>query len=180
MNKILTSFLILSIISAALIILLITSIPTANKDQISTIKHVEKILVYKSKRRMELLDRNADVLKTYKIALGARPKGHKTQEGDEKTPEGKYAIISRNPNSSFHKSLKISYPNKMDIDQAKKRGVSPGGMIMIHGLPNGLGWLGSLHRMYDTWTDGCIAVTNGEIEEIWNLAMDGTLIEIRP
>jgi len=139
-----------------------------------------KIVVYKAERKMELLDKTSNILKTYKIALGANPKGHKTQEGDEKTPEGLYKISGRNSNSSFHLSLKISYPNEQDIAQATKRGVSAGGDIMIHGLRNGIGWLGSAHRLYDKWTNGCIAVTNKEIEEIWNLVLDGTPVEIRP
>lgn len=143
-------------------------------------KIAAKIIVHKSARKMDLVDENAILIKTYQISLGAQPIGHKTQEGDEKTPEGAYKIISRNVKSRFHKSLKISYPNAADEAQAKERNVSPGSDIMVHGLPNGLGWLGSLHRIYDTWTDGCVAVTNQEIEEIWNAVPDGTPIKIRP
>ena len=139
-----------------------------------------RIIVYKSERKMDLLDENSIPIKTYQISLGAHPAGHKTQEGDEKTPEGVYKIISRNEKSRFHRSLRISYPNADDTAQAKERNVSPGGDIMVHGLPNGLGWLGSLHRIFDTWTDGCIAVTDQEIEEIWNAVPDETPIEIRP
>ena len=138
-----------------------------------------KIIVYKGEYRMELLDKRANVLKTYDITLGGNPQGHKIQEGDERTPEGLYKISGRNPNSNFHLSLRVSYPNEQDIAQAKKRGVSPGGDIMIHGVGDGFGWMGSLHRVLN-WTDGCIAVTNYEIEEIWNLVRDGTPIEIRP
>lgn len=139
-----------------------------------------KIIVYKTSHVMELIDKNDHLLKRYKIALGAQPKGHKTQEGDEKTPEGLYQISGRNPNSRYHLSLRISYPNRLDVSQAEKRGVSPGGDIMIHGLPNGTGWLGAKHLLHDTWTDGCIAVTNEEIEEIWNMVPDKTPIEILP
>jgi murein L,D-transpeptidase YafK len=139
-----------------------------------------RIIVHKAERKMDLVDKNSIPIKTYQISLGAQPIGHKTQEGDEKTPEGVYKIISRNEKSRFHKSLRISYPNDADTVQAKERGASPGGDIMVHGLPNGLGWIGSLHRIYDTWTDGCIAVTDPEIEEIWNAVPDGTPIEIRP
>lgn len=141
---------------------------------------VAKIIVYKADRKMELLDKKSTILKRYSIALGAHPTGHKTQEGDEKTPEGLYKISGKNPNSRFHLSLKISYPNTQDIAQAAAWGVSPGGDIMIHGLRNGIGWLGSLHRLNDTWTNGCIAVTNEEIEEIWDGVAEGTPIEIRP
>lgn len=139
-----------------------------------------KIIVYKTKRVMELLDKNHHLLKRYKIALGAQPKGHKTQEGDEKTPEGLYQISGRNPKSKYYLSLRISYPNRQDITQAEKRGVFPGGDIMIHGLPNGAGWLGAMHLFRDTWTDGCIALTNEEIEEIWDIVPDKTPIEILP
>ena len=138
-----------------------------------------KIIVYKAAYRMELLDKRANVLKTYDITLGENPQGHKIQEGDERTPEGLYKISGRNPNSNFHLSLRVSYPNEQDIAQARKRGVSPGGDIMIHGVGDGFGWMGSLHRVLN-WTDGCIAVTNYEIEEIWNMVRDGTPIEIRP
>lgn len=141
---------------------------------------VSKIAVFKAARRMELLDRQDNVIKSYAISLGADPVGPKQQSGDEKTPEGVYKISGKNANSRFHLSLRISYPNEHDVADAEKRGVAPGGDIMIHGIRNGLGWLGSWHLWYDTWTDGCIAVTNDEIEEIWNLVPVDTTIEIRP
>lgn len=128
---------------------------------------------------MVLLDGQDRVLRRYKISLGKHPKGHKQQEGDERTPEGHYVISGRNFNSRYYLSLKISYPNLHDVAQAKARGVSPGGDIMIHGLPNGLGWFGTEHRRYD-WTDGCIAVTNAEMEEIWRMVPDWTPITIYP
>lgn len=143
-------------------------------------QEVTKIIVYKAARKMELLNDSSNIIRTYSIALGANPEGHKTEEGDEKTPEGNYEISGRNPYSSYHLSLRISYPNAQDIAQATKRGVSPGGDIMIHGLPNHVGWWGFLYRFSDRWTNGCIAVTNKEIQEIWNLVADGTPIEIRP
>jgi|GEM_PF-1691469 len=140
---------------------------------------VHKIVVYKSARKMELWDKDSKLIRSYKIALGGNPIGHKNQAGDKKTPEGNYKIAGRNANSRFHKSLRISYPNADDIAQATKRGVSPGGDVMIHGLPKGIGWIRSLQRLYG-WTAGCIAVTNDEIDEIWDLVPDGTPIEIRP
>ncbi len=138
----------------------------------------DKILVEKSKRTLSLYSKN-QLIKKYSIALGPNPEGHKTQEGDGKTPEGNYIIDSRNPNSAFHLSLHISYPNEQDLEQAKIKGVSPGGQIMIHGLPNGLGWIGFIQKFKD-WTQGCIAVTNSQIEEIWKMVPDGTPIEIKP
>jgi murein L,D-transpeptidase YafK len=140
---------------------------------------VDKIIVYKSQNKMDLLDVASRPLKSYVISLGGNPKGHKTQEGDRKTPEGIYTISARNLYSRYHLSLRISYPHVQDTAQAVERGVSAGGDIMIHGLRYGLGWLGSWHQMFN-WTNGCIAVTNNEIEEIWNLVADGTTIEIRP
>jgi len=115
----------------------------------------------------------------YEISLGDNPIGHKQKEGDEKTPEGKYTIDYRNPNSSYHLSLHITYPSAEDKRIAKKRGISPGGDIFIHGLPNGMGPLGFGFKNRD-WTDGCIAVNDKEIEEIWNLVKNGTPIEILP
>lgn len=138
----------------------------------------DKILVEKSVRRLSLM-RDGKILKTYKIALGPNPVGPKTEQGDGKTPEGNYIIDGRNPHSAYHLSLHISYPNAQDKARAKDLGVSPGGAIMIHGLPNGMDWLGSLQEMID-WTQGCIALTNSEIEEVWRRVPDGTEVEIRP
>jgi murein L,D-transpeptidase YafK len=103
----------------------------------------------------------------------------KEREGDARTPEGHYIVDSRNAASHYHKALHISYPGTEDRQRAAKLGVSPGGAIMIHGLPNGMAWLGATHRFYD-WTLGCIAVTDAEIDEIWKLVPDGTPVEIRP
>ena len=122
---------------------------------------------------------NDQVLKKYKVALGSHPRGMKTREGDGRTPEGKYVIDGKNIKSSYHRSLHISYPSAQDFKDAQSAGVQPGGDIMIHGIRNGLGWIGPLHRLFD-WTKGCIALTNSEIEEIWALVADGTPIEINP
>jgi len=119
------------------------------------------------------------LLKTYVVSLGRHPVGPKEREGDKRTPEGLYTIESHNPRSSFHRALKVSYPSAADRLAAEKRGVAPGGDIMIHGLRNGLGLIGRLQRGLD-WTAGCIAVTNPEIEEICRVVPDGTPIEIRP
>lgn len=136
------------------------------------------IVVRKAKREMLLL-REGRPLRTYAIALGRTPIGPKRRQGDGKTPEGEYTITGRNKQSSYHRSLRISYPAPDDLARARRSGVSPGGDIMIHGLPNGLGRLGAAHRQND-WTEGCIAVTNDEIEEIWRLVPNGTPIRIEP
>jgi murein L,D-transpeptidase YafK len=139
---------------------------------------VDLVRVEKSQRKMQLLSGNT-VVKEYKIALGARPIGHKQWEGDERTPEGRYVLDWRNPKSMAHKSIHISYPNIRDRAAAKSMGVPPGGAIMIHGAVNGYGWWGWVLQLID-WTDGCIAVTNPEMDEIWALVQNGTPIEIYP
>ena len=123
--------------------------------------------------------RDGKSLKTYRVALGGNPIGAKEQEGDMKTPEGVYMIDYRNPNSDYHLALHVSYPSDEDNTRAAQRGVNAGFDIMIHGLPNGHGWIGAFHRWKD-WTAGCIALTDEEIEELWRVTPDGTPIEIRP
>ncbi|MCX8026673.1 MAG: L,D-transpeptidase family protein [Thermodesulfovibrionales bacterium] len=136
------------------------------------------IVVLKSYRLMFLMNQG-EIIKTYRISLGKDPVGHKTKEGDKKTPEGLYFIESRKSDSKYYKALKISYPNDADRQRAQSMGFSPGGMIMIHGLPKELETVGKMHRRLD-WTDGCIGVTNEEIDEIWNLVPDGIPIYIKP
>lgn len=138
----------------------------------------DRIVVRKADRTLRLYQDNIAV-RTYRIALGGGGLAPKRREGDRRTPEGLYRIEGRNPRSAYHLSLRISYPAARDIAHAKKRGVPPGSDIMIHGLPNGKGWIGANHRRFD-WTDGCIAVTDAEIEEIWAAVPDGTPIEILP
>ena len=146
--------------------------------QLFGVSHADRIIVRKKERRMDLMQ-GGQAMKTYNIALGGNPVGPKTRQGDHRTPEGIYVIDRRNPQSQFHRSLHISYPNAEDRERARRLGVPPGGDIFIHGLPNGYGFLGAAHRTRD-WTDGCIAVTDQEIEEIWKLVENGTSIEIRP
>ena len=138
----------------------------------------DRIIVHKQVRTMELMHAG-QVIKTYKIALGGEPVGPKTRQGDHRTPEGTYLIDSRNIHSQYHRSLHISYPNANDREHARKLGTPTGGDIYIHGLPNGYGFVGAAHRARD-WTDGCIAVTDQEIEEIWGLVENGTPVDIRP
>lgn len=137
----------------------------------------DEVLVLKAARTLRLL-KQGKVLREYTVALGFAPKGPKQVEGDGKTPEGRYRIDSRNPHSKYHLSLHVSYPTPAQVRAARLAGRSAGGMIMIHGLPDAYAHLGALHRLHD-WTEGCIAVTNEEIEEIWRLVPDGTPIEIR-
>ncbi|MGH7004900.1 MAG: L,D-transpeptidase family protein [Alphaproteobacteria bacterium] len=137
----------------------------------------DRIVVEKSRRQMHLM-RNDATVKTYRIALGGNPLGHKQQEGDSRTPEGGYVVDTRNPQSRFHLSLRVSYPSAADRQRAARRGVSPGGDIFIHGTPNGAADEAAF--IGRDWTDGCIAVTNAEIREIWAAVGDGTPIEIRP
>lgn len=140
--------------------------------------HADRVLVLKKERTLQLLS-EGKVIKSYKVALGGDPAGPKTRQGDHKTPEGIYTLDSRNAHSQFHKAIHISYPNARDRAAARANGVSPGGGVFVHGLPNGYGWVGASHRVKD-WTDGCMAVTDQEIEEIWKAVADGTPIEIRP
>lgn len=139
---------------------------------------VDKVLIEKEKRRLTLISKGK-AIKTYQIALGANPIGPKEMKGDNKTPEGNYIIESRNRHSDYHLSLRISYPNEKDKKRAKELGVSPGGDIMIHGIKNDFSWIGEFHTAID-WTEGCIAVTNKEMEEIARLVPNGTSVEIRP
>jgi murein L,D-transpeptidase YafK len=144
----------------------------------TTVQKVDSILILKKNHVLELLSAGK-VIRTYQVALGRGGLAPKQHEGDARTPEGRYIIDARNANSHYYKALHISYPNAEDRARAAKLGLSPGGAVMIHGLPNGEGWLGAAHRLYD-WTLGCVAVTDAEMDEIWNLVPVGTPVEIRP
>jgi murein L,D-transpeptidase YafK len=160
--------------TAAMILLLLIGMLGAE----DSVMKADQVLVVKSQRTLTLFS-HGKVLRTYKVALGGSPVGAKEQQGDRKTPEGHYILDRRNAKSRFYKSIHVSYPTEQDKRRASQRGVAAGGDIMIHGLPNGFGWLGATHRALD-WTDGCVAVTNAEMDEIWELVQDGTAIEIRP
>lgn len=145
----------------------------------STKQEVDKILIHKAARKLYLLSKDG-ILKEYDISLGFEPKGAKEQQGDGKTPEGLYKISGRNAKSRYHKALRVNYPAQKDLENARAKGIKdPGGDIMIHGLPNGLGSIGRAHLLRD-WTLGCIAVTSDEIDEIWELVPIGTPVEIKP
>jgi murein L,D-transpeptidase YafK len=134
---------------------------------------VDRVVVNKGRRAMLLLS-GETVVRQYRIALGRDPIGHKQREGDGRTPEGHYIIDRRNPRSRYHLALHISYPNAEDLERGRQSGANPGCDIMIHGLKPG-----AAHPQSD-WTEGCIAVTDAEMDEIWELVADGTAVEITP
>lgn len=138
----------------------------------------DSLVLVKSTRELTLFAGGIAV-HTYPVALGQHPVGAKEREGDERTPEGLYYIDGRNAHSRYHLSLRISYPEEKDRAKAAKLGVEPGGNIMLHGLPPGLGDIGELHLLHN-WTDGCVALTNEQIEELWRLVPDGVPIDIKP
>lgn len=143
--------------------------------QIAPTAVVDFVLVDKSDRMLWVFAGERVVARYQGIQFGDAPMGHKQFQGDERTPEGRYTLDYRNPQSSYYLSLHISYPNSADRAFARAHGRSPGGAIYIHGQPNGL----SQGRIAGDWTDGCIALSNAEIEEIWRLVPDGTPIEVR-
>ena len=136
------------------------------------------VLVEKGARKLHLL-KDGRPMRTFDIALGMAPVGDKEQEGDFRTPEGDYLLDARNPNSDFFLSIHISYPNAADRSEARARGVDPGSAIMIHGQPNDPTYSETYYRTQD-WTNGCIAVSNSDMIDIWLMTGDNTPIEIRP
>lgn len=138
----------------------------------------DSVLVRKSERKLYLL-RQGEVLRTYRIALGLRPEGHKQFEGDFRTPEGKYRLTRRNVNSEYFLSILIDYPNAQDVERARRQGLKPGGAIMIHGEPNVPRKPRHYYANVD-WTEGCIAVSNSDMVEIWLMTPPNTPIEIAP
>lgn len=172
MKKLIIAFLLIIFVSVVVISLVANHIDHPLPQGVIA----DKILIEKHDRRLTLFSKGVPI-KSYIVSLGRDPKGKKIEAGDGRTPEGIYIIDRRKQNSRFHHALHISYPNAADIAQAKERGVSTGGDIMIHGLPNGLGFLGRLSFKRD-WTLGCVAVTNPEIDEIWRAVPDMTIVEI--
>jgi murein L,D-transpeptidase YafK len=138
----------------------------------------DRLVVDKSERTLVLFWHGVP-LKTYRVALGGAPNGPKARQGDERTPEGAYTVDRRLENSAFHRGLHLSYPNAEDRALARAARLHPGGDIAIHGLREGFAWVGAAHTLFD-WTDGCIAVTNDEIDELWRAVPTGTPVEIRP
>ena len=138
----------------------------------------DEVLIVKSDRELHLLN-GGKIFRTFKIALGMSPEGDKSMEGDFKTPEGRYLLDMRNPNSDFFLSIHISYPNADDRREARLKGADPGGAIMIHGQPNAPSYTETYYRTQD-WTNGCIAVSNSDMIDIWLMTPDNTPVEIRP
>lgn len=164
-----------------------TATPTARtasankvKQNIQKMAPITKLVVIKHRREMFAYGANGELLKTYRIALGKNPVGHKRFEGDRKTPEGTYRIDTRSKQSQFHKNLNISYPNASDRAYARKYGRSSGGQIKIHGLPNGISPSYAKYLMQKDWTYGCIAVNNQEIDELFKYVVHNAVIDIRP
>jgi murein L,D-transpeptidase YafK len=159
--------------------LLVSSLVACATPQAPPTQFADRVVVEKGKRSMHLMQ-NGRVLKSYKVALGQDPVGHKQQQGDSKTPEGVYTVDFRRTVSRFNLALRVSYPNSRDRQYAASRGVDPGGEIYIHGQPTGGVSPARLSQTGPDWTDGCIAVTNPEMQEIFALVKDGTTVEIRP
>jgi murein L,D-transpeptidase YafK len=174
-TKIRVLFLIV-LIGAALVAFVL--LPRRGQAPLPPNARADFVLVEKASHTMTLFE-HGQPIRTYRIALGRGGLRQKLQAGDNKVPEGMYRIAGRNPKSTFHRALRISYPLPEQEIQARQRGLAAGGDIMIHGIRNGLGWIGSMQRRFD-WTKGCIAVDDAEIEEIWRVVPDGTPIEIRP
>jgi murein L,D-transpeptidase YafK len=156
-------------------LLLLLAACAPQRAERTLLPQAELVVVDKSERTLVLYAAGRPIKTYHGIQLGDAPVGHKRFEGDERTPEGRYTIDARNPASAYHLSLRVSYPNAADHAYASERGRSPGGDIFLHGQPN---WLPA-GRLPGDWTDGCIALANAEIEELWRLVPDGTPIEIR-
>ena len=152
--------------------------PMKTMKKPTSLPKAQKVLIVKSERKLYLL-RGGKPYREYHIALGKVPEGPKEREGDRKTPEGNYTLDFKKADSDYYRAIHISYPNAADRARAAKKGVSPGGAIMIHGQPNWWGWLSIVRQRFD-WTAGCIAVSNGDMDEIWEAVKPGTPVEIRP
>ncbi len=152
--------------------------PAKRAESVAPTFIADSMVLDKSDRKLTLYSKG-ELVKTYAVALGRDPVGAKQRQGDGRTPEGLYYIEARNPQSKFHLALRVSYPSREQRERAKSIGVSPGGDIMIHGLPPAFASVGALHRQQD-WTEGCAAVTNDEIEEIWRSVPNGARILIQP
>ena len=155
-----------------------TSSSTVVQGATTSMPTADRVVVYKADRKL-LLMHGDSILRTYKVSLGLNPVGHKERAGDFRTPEGRYRLTRRNPRSDFFLSIQVSYPNDTDVKNARRNGWDSGGAIMIHGLPNQLKHTPTYYASSD-WTDGCIAVSNSDMLEIWLLLTDNAPIEILP
>ena len=163
----------MKLLAVALLVLLLPGLMQASEFPVA-----DRVVIEKGARKLHLIQQGK-AFRTYKIALGIRPVGDKKREGDFKTPEGKYYLDARNPNSDYFLSIHISYPDPKDRREAGEMGVDPGGAIMIHGQPNDPTRSEAYYRTQD-WTNGCIAVSNSDMIDIWLMTGENTPIEIRP
>jgi murein L,D-transpeptidase YafK len=157
----------------ALLALLLFQVASADD-----IPKADKVLVDKSEKRLYLI-KDGERFMSLPVTFGGEPKGHKVQQGDQRTPEGNYTLEWKNPNSKFYKSIRVSYPNADDRAKAEQLGVDPGGDIMVHGQANGWQWASPLLQFF-SWTDGCVALSNKNMDKVWESVDPGTPIEIRP
>lgn len=158
---------------AVLVATIVAAIPAA-----ALAEKADLVRVKKSEAKLYLL-RAGTSFAEFPVVFGGQPEGHKQQEGDERTPEGRYVLDYKKADSAFFKAVHISYPNAQDTAAAKQRGVTPGGAVMIHGQKNGLGWLSPVAQLVN-WTNGCIALTNKDMQAVWEAVDAGTPIEIEP
>ena len=155
-----------------------SALPGAARAAIAPQAAADKVIVTKTERRLYLL-RDGEILRSYRVALGRVPKGTKIYQGDGRTPEGDYTLTEFNAGSRFYRSIRVSYPNEQDRARARALGQTVGGDVMLHGLAPERRAYGPEHWRFN-WTNGCIAVTDEEIDEIWQRVAVGTPIEIRP
>lgn len=158
-----------------LILILLLLFQVAGAD---AIPKADKVLVDKSEKRLYLI-KDGERFMSLPVTFGGEPKGHKEQQGDQRTPEGHYTLGYKNSNSKFYKSIRVSYPNAEDRANAERKGVDPGGDIMVHGQANGWQWASPLLQFF-SWTDGCVALSNKNMDKVWESVEPGTPIEIRP
>lgn len=163
-------------LASGILVLLMATVGAAAVTETSSA--VDLVKVDKSERQLSLLSRGK-VVAIFHVALGRNPTGHKQREGDRRTPEGRYILDFKKRDSSFFRAIHISYPNRTDARNARRLGVRPGGALMIHGQPNGLESLAAVTQRSD-WTDGCIALTNEDMQQVWDLVQIPTPIEIVP
>ena len=164
--------------SIARILVLIIGVAFLTVASAQEVIKADLVRVVKNKSRL-YLEKDGEVFASYRATFGAQPKGHKQQEGDERTPEGKYYLTYKNANSAFYLSIAVSYPNDEDRESARQRGVEPGGDIMVHGQPNGYAWISPVSQFFN-WTDGCIGLSNKDMDKVWESIDPGIPIVIEP
>jgi murein L,D-transpeptidase YafK len=159
-------------------VVLLLALCALSESLANSLPAADRVIIRKSERRL-FLEKDGQIFREYTVSLGINPVGHKQHRGDRRTPEGSYVIDYRLARSKFHKALHVSYPNRRDVRAARSKGFDPGGLIMIHGLPKAAKGDEEDYIQRD-WTDGCIAVTNEAMDQIWDLVKDGTPVDILP